>query len=98
MSNDRSRSDDGSISDGDSFQDGDIHANPDMVSDYNGLRHRLGRSGDGMIVTVPDTDILADDNAAPYSDALKTAETEIMVDIPATQAEGRSFIDINPGA
>ncbi len=51
-----------------------------------------------MVIAVTDGDILADDNAAPYSDALKTTETEIMVDIPATQAESRSFIDINPAA
>ena len=48
-----------------------------------------------MIVTVPDTDILADDNTISNTDAFEAAEAEIMIDIAASQAQGRSFIDIN---
>ena len=72
--NDSAGGDDRAAANRHTFQDGDIHADPDMVADDDRLGHRPVGTDEGMVITVPDGDILTDDDALPDGNALKATE------------------------
>ena len=93
--NNSPRCDDGSTANRHTFQNGNIHANPNMVADDNRLRHRFVRTDDCMVITVPDGDILTDDNTLTNGDALKATKIQVVIDVSAAQFECRTPVYIN---